>query len=80
MQIVNWYKMAMDEVIVSSWSNEGIVVYIDGKRYFCSSFKPKEFKYLNQLIKVKAWGKAKNLLKEWPCISEDKQQLNLFQY
>ena len=67
---MNWYSFKQAEiqsVVVSSWSNEGVVAYIDGKRYFCPGYDPKSLSLLNQLIKVKAWGKAANIIRNWPC-------------
>ncbi len=72
---MNWYKFSQSPpVVIASWTNEGVVTYIDGKRYFCKGFKPKEFNYLNTLIKNKAWGKAKNVIRNWPCESEEIQR------
>ena len=61
----------MDPVIIAAWSNEGVTVYIDGVRYFCKGFEPKKFNYLKALIKNKAWGKAKNVVKAWPSERQD---------
>ena len=71
---MNWYfkkKADVKSVIVASWSNEGIIAYIDNKRYYCPSFNPKRFALLNKLIKLKHFGKAAGLLRDWPCENQE---------
>jgi len=72
---MSWYKKAQEEIVIGSYGNWGITVYINGTKYYCSQFKPKEFAYLRQLIRNKAFGKAKQLIKNWPCINEYKEKL-----
>ena len=72
---MNWYKEAeIQSVIVSSWSDEGVVAYIDGKRYFCKGYNPKSLNLLNKLIKEKAWGKAAQVIRQWPCERQEMQK------
>lgn len=66
----SWYFKKESEqprVIVSSWSDEGVAVYIDGIRYFCRGYKPREKAKLDQYIKNKAWGKAIQVIRNWPA-------------
>jgi len=64
----------LDPVIIAAWSNEGVTVYLEGVRYFCKGFEPKKFKYLQTLIKNKAWGKAKNEVRKWPSERQDRRK------
>lgn len=73
---MSWYKYAQQEVIITSYGNHGITAYIDGKKYFCPKFNPKLFGQLRELIKNKAWGKAKQVLKNWPCDRDNEQERN----
>lgn len=77
---MNWYKTSQKEektVYIAAVRTDGIVVYIGDTRYFCSSFKPKEYAHLKTLIDKKAWGKAKQVIRNWPCVREEARG-NLF--
>lgn len=72
----SWYKKsqtsAKEEIVtIGAWSNEGIVVYIGNKRYFCPQLKQKDLQQLKAFIKAQAWGKAKQTMRNWPCVREE---------
>lgn len=67
---MNWYKQAQ-EVQIASECSEGVVVYIGDKRYWCPGNNPKNIKHLNALINAGAFGKAKQLIRNWPCHREE---------
>lgn len=71
---MNWYKVSQSEVQIASWCDEGVVVYIDNKRYWCAGKDTRLMRKLNSLINAKAWGKAKNLIRNWPCVREEINQ------
>jgi len=59
---LSWYKHAQ-EVQITSWSNEGMNVVIDGKRYWIRGYNPQSHNHLRVLIRARAYGKAKQLLR-----------------
>jgi len=77
---MNWFKRSFiieagyPEVILLRYNPEGMTVLIDNVRYRCPGYYPTVVARLNALIRAKAWGKAKQLLRTIQCINEEKEK------